>query len=95
MVGHKVHQAVLENQESASGCTVHLVTEIVDGGAILGQSSVPVQANDTPETLAARVLEQEHRLYPRVIGEFIQKLTQAEVNQTPYEQEMLTGKHSA
>lgn len=72
MVGHKVHQAVVDNQESQSGCTVHVVTEIVDGGTILGQSSVPVLANDTAETLAVRVLEQEHQLYPRVIGEFIQ-----------------------
>jgi len=78
MVGHKVHQAVLDNNEAQSGCSVHLVTEIVDGGAILGQSSVPVLSTDTTETLAARVLEQEHQLYPRVIGEFIQQLAQQE-----------------
>ncbi len=72
MVGHKVHQAVLANGEAESGCTVHLVTEVVDGGAILGQSRVPVLADDTPEALAARVLAQEHQLYPRTIQSFIQ-----------------------
>ena len=72
MVGHKVHQAVLANGEAESGCTVHLVTEVVDGGAILGQSQVPVHPSDTPETLAARVLAQEHQLYPQAIGNFIQ-----------------------
>lgn len=73
MVGIKVHQAVLDNREPQSGCSVHLVTDVVDGGAILEQSSVPVLANDTPETLAARVLEQEHQLYPQAIRKFIEQ----------------------
>lgn len=73
MLGPKVHQAVLENRENESGCSVHLVTEVVDGGAILGQSRVPVLPDDTSETLAARILEQEHELYPRMIGEFIHR----------------------
>lgn len=73
MVGIKVHQAVLDNGEPQSGCSVHLVTDVVDGGAILAQSSVPVLANDTPETLAARVLEQEHQLYPQAIRKFIEQ----------------------
>ena len=50
------------------GCTVHEVTAELDGGPILGQARVPVLPGDTPETLAARVLEQEHRLYPMVLG---------------------------
>jgi formyltetrahydrofolate-dependent phosphoribosylglycinamide formyltransferase len=73
MLGLKVHTAVLAGGEMESGCTAHLVTEVVDGGAILEQSRVPVLEADTPETLAARVLEQEHRLYPRVIQAFIQR----------------------
>jgi phosphoribosylglycinamide formyltransferase-1 len=73
MLGLKVHEAVLAGGERESGCTAHLVTDVVDGGAILGQSRVPVLETDTPETLAARVLEQEHRLYPRVVQAFIQR----------------------
>lgn len=73
MVGLRVHAAVLENQESQSGCTVHLVTEEVDGGPILGQRTVPVLPDDTPERLADRVLAQEHELYPIVIHQLIQK----------------------
>ena len=73
MLGIKVHQAVLANAEAESGCSVHLVTATVDGGPVLGQSRIPVLVDDTPETLAARILEQEHILYPKVIGEFIQK----------------------
>ena len=89
MVGNKVHQAVLDNQEAESGCSVHLVTEVVDGGAILGQSRVPVLSTDSAEALAARVLEQEHQLYPRVIGEFIQQLAQREETETFHEHESL------
>jgi phosphoribosylglycinamide formyltransferase-1 len=50
---------------------VHLVTEELDGGAVLGQARVPVLAGDTPATLAARVLVEEHRLYPEVLAEFV------------------------
>lgn len=71
MLGIKVHQAVVANGEAESGCSVHLVTDVVDGGAVLGQSRVPVLENDTPESLAARILAQEHQLYPQVIREFI------------------------
>lgn len=73
MVGLKVHEAVLNNQETQSGCTVHLVTEEVDGGPILGQRTVPVLPDDTPERLAARVLAQEHELYPIVVHQLLQK----------------------
>jgi phosphoribosylglycinamide formyltransferase-1 len=71
MVGLKVHAAVLENREAESGCSVHIVTDTVDGGPVLGQSRVPVLPEDTPETLAARILAEEHRLYPQVIREWI------------------------
>jgi phosphoribosylglycinamide formyltransferase-1 len=73
MVGFKVHQAVLDAAERESGCTVHLVTRDVDGGPILGKSVVPVFPDDTVESLAARVLEQEHQLYARVIRAFIEE----------------------
>ena len=52
------------------GCSVHVVTEELDGGEVLGQTQVPIERGDTPETLAARVLAVEHALYPRVLKEF-------------------------
>ena len=67
MVGMAVHQAVLAAGETESGCTVHHVTADIDAGAILGQARVPVEPGDTPDTLAARVLAQEHVLYSQVI----------------------------
>lgn len=73
MVGLKVHQAVIAAGEKESGCTVHGVTAKVDGGPILGQARVPVLANDTPEALAARVLEQEHQLYPQTLQTVLEK----------------------
>jgi phosphoribosylglycinamide formyltransferase-1 len=68
MYGRFVHEAVIKNKEKESGCTVHIVDEVYDHGRILGQAKVPVLPDDTPETLAARVLEQEHLLYPSIIG---------------------------
>ncbi len=53
-----------------AGCTVHEVTPVLDDGPILGQARVPVLPGDTAETLAARVLVQEHRLYPAVLRRF-------------------------
>lgn len=67
MYGTRVHRAVLESGASESGATVHLVDEAYDRGPILAQERVPVRAGDTPETLAARVLEAEHRLLPAVV----------------------------
>lgn len=72
MVGLKVHQAVLDKPEAESGCTVHVVTDEVDGGEILGQRRVPVLPGDTPESLAERILAEEHRLYSDVIRQFIE-----------------------
>lgn len=67
MYGMRVHEAVLAAGETESGATVHFVNERYDEGDILIQRRVPVLPNDTPETLAARVLEQEHRAYPEAI----------------------------
>ncbi|MCX5921673.1 MAG: phosphoribosylglycinamide formyltransferase [Candidatus Melainabacteria bacterium] len=71
MYGAFVHEAVLANQEAHTGCTVHLVTADVDEGEVLGQAKVPVLPNDTVETLAQRVLEQEHRLYAEVLQRWL------------------------
>lgn len=67
MFGMRVHRAVLEHGCKVSGCTVHLVNEHYDMGPILAQACVPVEDDDTPESLAARVQAQEHRLYPQCI----------------------------
>ena len=64
MYGERVHQAVFESGAKFSGCTVHFVDEGYDTGPIIMQAVVPVEDDDTPATLAARVLEQEHRIYP-------------------------------
>ncbi|NKX45898.1 phosphoribosylglycinamide formyltransferase [Roseicyclus persicicus] len=68
--GLHTHQRALEAGDAEAGCTVHEVTAELDGGPILGQARVPVLEGDTPDTLAARVLEQEHRLYPLVLRRF-------------------------
>ncbi len=62
--GLDTHARALEAGVKLHGCTVHLVRETVDRGPILGQAAVPVLPDDDTETLAARVLEAEHRLYP-------------------------------
>jgi phosphoribosylglycinamide formyltransferase-1 len=62
--GLRVHEAVLTYGAKLSGCTVHFVTAEVDGGAIIAQRSVPVENDDTPETLQRRVLAVEHQLLP-------------------------------
>jgi len=67
MYGRRVHAAVLAAGDRSSGATVHLVTEEYDRGPILGQATVPVRAGDSPETLAARVLQAEHRLLPAAV----------------------------
>lgn len=61
------HQA-LEHGVKISGCTVHFVDEYLDAGPIILQAAVPVLDDDTAETLAARILEEEHRIYPEAIG---------------------------
>jgi phosphoribosylglycinamide formyltransferase-1 len=67
MWGMHVHEAVIAAGEKVSGPTVHLVDSEYDKGRILAQAKVFVQPDDTPETLAARVLEKEHELYPMVL----------------------------
>ncbi len=67
MYGHHVHQAVLDYGCKVSGCTVHFVTLETDGGPIILQRAVPVEEDDTPETLAARILPHEHELYCQAV----------------------------
>ena len=67
MYGERVHRAVLASGVRETGVTIHLVDEAYDRGPILAQSRVPVRADDTPERLAARVLEAEHRLLPAAV----------------------------
>ena len=65
--GHHVHQAVLDYGAKVSGCTVHFVDEGTDTGAIILQQAVPVEQEDTADTLAARILVQEHLLIVRAV----------------------------
>ncbi len=65
--GHHVHERVLAAKVPVTGCTAHFVTDVPDGGPILAQTEVPIRADDTPDTLAARVQAAERELYPRVI----------------------------
>ena len=67
MYGERVHRAVLEAGERKSGASVHLVDEEYDRGPVVAQAEVTVEPGDTPATLAARVLEVEHRLLPAVV----------------------------
>ena len=72
--GINTHTRALEAGESEHGCTVHLVVEEVDSGEILGQARMPIEAGDTAETLAQRVLALEHDLYPRCLADLARKL---------------------
>ena len=67
MYGNKVHRAVLAAGEKISGCTVHWVSEVIDGGAIIDQQRVRVEQGQSIESLASRVQAAERELYPRVI----------------------------
>ena len=68
--GLHTHARAIAAGDREAGCTVHEVTAALDDGPILGQARVPILAGDTPETLAARVLTMEHRLYPAVLRRF-------------------------
>lgn len=72
--GLDTHARALAAGDAEAGCSVHLVTEGVDEGPILGQAAVPVRPGDTPETLAQRVLTAEHRLYPQALADFCRAL---------------------
>ena len=71
--GLDTHARAIAAGDAIAGCSVHIVTEILDGGDVLGQEAVPVEPGDTADTLAARVLAAEHRLYPRILAEFVSR----------------------
>lgn len=71
--GLETHKRAIEAGDSVSGCSVHIVTEELDAGELLGQAEVPIGPGDTPESLERRVLAAEHELYPRVLSEFVKR----------------------
>ena len=71
--GLDTHERALSNGDTVAGCSVHLVTEELDDGEVLGQTEVAILPEDTPETLAARVLIAEHQLYPRVLADYVSR----------------------
>lgn len=66
--GLDVHKRMLEAGVKIAGCTVHFVSPEMDAGPIVGQAAVPVLSNDNPDTLAARILAEEHKLYPACLA---------------------------
>ena len=70
--GTHVHERTIAAGVKMSGCTVHFVAAEVDSGPIIAQSAVPVLQGDTPQTLAARVLDEEHKLYPLALKRVIE-----------------------
>ena len=68
--GLHAQQQALDAGVKVSGCTVHFVTEGVDEGPVIAQTAVPINENDSVDSLSARILEQEHQLYPRAIQLF-------------------------
>lgn len=71
--GLDTHRRVLDAGETRHGCTVHLVTEALDDGPILARAEVPVLEGDDADALAARVLIEEHKLYPKALAELVRR----------------------
>lgn len=71
--GLDTHARALAARDTKAGVSVHLVTSELDAGKILGQIEVAIQPDDTPDTLAARVLFAEHQLYPRVLSDYVKR----------------------
>ena len=78
--GPHTHRRALQEGVKIHGCTVHFVTPALDGGPIVVQAAVPVLPDDTEESLAARVLEQEHRVLPQAVRWFLEERLQMEGN---------------
>lgn len=68
--GLDTHARAIAAGDEEAGCSVHIVTEELDAGEVLGQARVPILPDDDADTLAARVLAEEHRLYPQVLADF-------------------------
>ena len=71
--GLDTHQRALDAKDEASGCSVHVVTEELDAGEVLGQLEVPIMPGDSAKSLEQRVLAAEHQLYPKVLSEFVNR----------------------
>lgn len=71
--GLDTHARAIDAGDPVSGCSVHLVTEHLDAGDVLGQSEVPIESGDSPSALENRVLAAEHDLYPRILREFVRR----------------------
>ena len=71
--GLNTHARAIEAGDLAAGCTVHIVTEGVDEGPVLGQARVPILPGDTPDILAERVKAAEHGLYPQALADFVRR----------------------
>jgi len=93
--GLDTHERALEEGVKVHGCTVHFVTDKLDHGPIVVQAAVPVRADDTPDSLAARVLAQEHRIYPQAIrwfadGRLVNNHGRVNLKDDPTSQSVLT-----
>ncbi|WP_454280754.1 phosphoribosylglycinamide formyltransferase [Sphingomonas sp. Marseille-Q8236] len=71
--GLDTHARAIAAGDDKAGCSVHIVTEQLDDGEVLGQAEVPILPGDDADTLAARVLTEEHGLYPRILTEFVRR----------------------
>ena len=71
--GLDTHQRAIEAGDAEAGCSVHIVTPELDDGPVIGQARVPILPGDTPDALAARVLIEEHRLYPAALAAYIRE----------------------
>ncbi|HEV8407244.1 MAG TPA: phosphoribosylglycinamide formyltransferase [Sphingomicrobium sp.] len=71
--GLDTHVRALEAGDAMSGCSVHVVTEELDAGEVLGQAQVAIEPGDTPQTLEQRILAKEHQLYPEVLNWFVSR----------------------
>jgi phosphoribosylglycinamide formyltransferase 1 len=89
--GLDVQRKAIEWGCKLAGCTVHFVTEGVDEGPIILQAAVPILDSDTAESLAARILEQEHKIYPRAVRLFAENRLRVEGRRVLIEQEKSVG----
>lgn len=71
--GLDTHRRAIDAGDVVSGCSVHIVTEELDAGEVLGQSEVSIEQGETAQSLEQRVLAAEHELYPRILSEFVER----------------------
>jgi phosphoribosylglycinamide formyltransferase-1 len=91
--GLHTHQQALDAGVKLAGCTVHFVTAALDHGPIIAQVAVPVLENDTADTLAARILQEEHNIYPQAVAWFAEDRLVIEGNKVRYIEPLTDGVH--